>query len=128
MEVFLTNLPMPVSLSASGSNIPFSSRSLVMVLNLTILKIRSFNPGRFWKKKGFPLFAIANKITTINRMGLKTTNAVKAIKKSIMFLKNLLYIPEFSLLFPIKIYSKNKEISHLEIIFSKANKNISYRL
>lgn len=58
MEVERTNLPTFVSLYASGRRFPLASRSSVIVLNLTTLKIFPFLPGRSWRKKApAPLLA-----------------------------------------------------------------------
>ena len=106
MLVERTNLPTVVRRCASGSSLPFSSRSSVMVLNLMTLKILPSLPGRSWKKKslpqtppsreGFPfLSAIKSQIDITNRMGLMQISAMSEIQKSRNRLKKCLYTEKY---------------------------------
>ena len=65
MDVERTKRPTLVRRWASGRSLPSASRSSVMVLNLTTLKILAFLPGRSWKKKApAPLLAKWSQVVT----------------------------------------------------------------
>jgi hypothetical protein len=53
-----------------------------MVLNLMILKMVAFLPGRDWVKNGEPEFAIHKKTKTTIKTGRKKTNATNAVQLS----------------------------------------------
>ena len=68
--------------STSYTNLPCASLLSFIVLNLIMLNIFSFFPGRFWKKKGLPLLAIVRAIITNRKMGESTNSPIRATKKS----------------------------------------------
>jgi hypothetical protein len=80
--VDLKNLPNFVNLSSSINRLPFSSFSLVIVLNLYKLKIFSFKPGLACLK----IIGEPNLILTKNainkKIGESKTKAIEEITKS----------------------------------------------
>ena len=90
--VLLRNLPYLFNLTLSGSRFPSLSFRLSMVRNLMSLNIFSFLPGRYWKKKGFPLMNIVPKTISTSSIGDSTITAHKLNIKSKKRLKNLAYI------------------------------------
>ena len=91
--VLLTNLPTLVSRFASDNNLPFSSRSSVIVLNLITLNILTFLPGLSWKKNApAPLFAKCSQMVTTNKIGLIQIRTISEIQKSKRRLKKCLYM------------------------------------
>jgi hypothetical protein len=65
-----------------------------MVLNFITLNILPFLPGRDWKKKGFPWFAIYKNNVTIKKTGSNIIKAIKAAEKSKTGLISAQYILE----------------------------------
>lgn len=62
--------------SLSGNNFPRSSVASFMDLNLMILNILSFLPGRSWKKKGLPLLANHGRMVMIKKRGEITNSPI----------------------------------------------------
>ena len=81
-EVERRNLPYFVSLTSSGSRLPFSSFSQVIVRNFISLKIFSSLPGRSCVKKGFPFIIIAPRIINTKNTGDRTIIAHSDRNKS----------------------------------------------
>ena len=93
IDIERTNRPTLVRRASSESNCPCASRSSVIVLNLTILKILPSFPGRSWRKKApAPLLAKCNHNVTTNNNGLRHISTKNAIQKSKNRLKKYLYI------------------------------------
>ena len=76
----------------SGNKFPRLSFSSFIVLNLTILNILPFFPGRSWKKKTFPLLAKYKTAIITPMTGDKMIKTPAAIEKSISRLKKCRYI------------------------------------
>src|SRR5690625_1222084 len=86
---------MDVKRWASGKSFPSKSFLSFIDLNLMILKIFSFLPGRACKKKGFPLLAKVRAISTMINTGLSNSKPNKAARKSMRRLKKFLYMTVF---------------------------------
>lgn len=92
MDVERTSFPTFVSRWASGRSLPSASRSSVMVLNFTTLKIFPFLPGRSCVKKApAPLLAKWSHAVTAARGIDKTRRALPDATMSIVRLKKSLY-------------------------------------
>ena len=78
--------------STSYTNLPCASFLSFILLNLIMLNIFSFLPGRFWKKKGLPLFTKVRPIIATRKMGDNTNSPTRATRKSKIGLKMDLYI------------------------------------
>jgi len=63
-----------------------------MDLNLIIEKMASFLPGRFWKKKGFPLLLKSKYVVMVIKIGESIIKPTKDRQKSIRRLKKSAYI------------------------------------
>ena len=90
--VLRRNFPYAVRRTSSGSSFPEASRALVMVRNLTSLKIFSSLPGRGCVKNGFPFILNAPTTVSITSSGLRQQIAARAQKKSIGRLRKREYI------------------------------------
>ena len=92
MEVERTKRPTLVRRWASGRSLPSASRSSVIVLNLTTLKILAFLPGRSWKKKApAPLLAKWSQVVTAAKGMDKTRRAEPEAAMSMARLKKSRY-------------------------------------
>ena len=92
MDVLRTKAPIGVKRSASDRRLPCASFLSFIVLNLMMLNIFSFLPGRLWKKKGLPLLAMVRPSITRKKMGDNTNSPTRATRKSKIGLKMDLYI------------------------------------
>ena len=95
IDVERMNLPTLVNRLASGSRLPSTSRSSVIVLNFNALKIFSFLPGRSCAKNTpFHPFLLTkkSKIATQINSGENKINAINAPKKPIGLFTIYIYI------------------------------------
>src|SRR5699024_12182727 len=110
LPIYLSNLPNFVNRAESGSRLPCSSFSLLILLNLYILNIFSSNPGLFCLKRiGLPSFFLT-RIAVTRITGLNTIIANKDNIKSIFLLNFLSYNPLlllYSLFFILNHYLLN---------------------
>src|SRR5699024_12089798 len=106
-DVLLSSLPNLLILSLSDKSSPSSSLSLVIVLNLYIVKISSYRPGLLCLNNiGLPSLNLTS-ITTTSNTGESTIIATKDNIISINLFKYFLYTPPFLFLTCPSTYSHN---------------------
>jgi len=76
------NLPIGVSLCASGKRFPCLSLLSFMVLNLMTLNSLPCFPGRVWVKKGLPELAMASRMVMSRKKGKRINSASMLRMKS----------------------------------------------